>query len=303
MSFMPSWIGDAFKTVLDPFDLFTGRANQDRADSTLALQRQSLQHQIEMDKWSQGMAERQMNLASTPVSSVVKDAASVGVNPMAALGQSVGSASIPSSNVQQPTGTSPVPNPLAVLLGTALSSAASLGSTKMNVNSQDEIDKRHNTLARTQLFLQSVSERHRHQEEMERINQGKEELTIKRVFAANDSGRLALDREKFVHDSTMDYKRYMLDKIHEQFYQKFSEKEFSQKVSEFNKEYDLSVRRLEEQIKSDKRNVTMQYVTRFGTSILSTLGSIFGPGASSKFTNFLNYIPHNSIGFDPNRYK
>ena len=65
--------------------------------NNLELQREQFEYQKSYDVWQKDLAERNYQLQSRPISSLVADGQNVGVNPMAAMGQNVGSVSIPSS--------------------------------------------------------------------------------------------------------------------------------------------------------------------------------------------------------------
>lgn len=120
--------GDFFTNFFDPLHIISpsgaARRSEERSE-------RALNHQIEFDKWSQDFQERvfqsQNELARSPVSLLVKDAAKSGVNPMAAMGQSVGSvsASAPNSSVSSPSPVMPS-NGMSSLLSLA---ASVFGST------------------------------------------------------------------------------------------------------------------------------------------------------------------------------
>lgn len=95
---------------------------QEQQEEVLSLQERQYQHQVEYDEWQKQQTERNYQLQSHPISTLLNDGSSVGVNPMAALGQNVGSVSVPSSNASTGFGTSPIPDTLTPSLFSMLSS-------------------------------------------------------------------------------------------------------------------------------------------------------------------------------------
>ena len=162
-----SWFGNLIGDILDPIGLFHTTSSQQKTDNqweaNYNLQLRALQdqenaftYQQQYDKWAQNFAEsqdafsreafnKQFQLSSSPVSSVVKDGASVGVNPMAALGQNAGSASysssgVPSSNTGNGFGASPV-SPINNM-GSIISALGSVDSASIGASQAERLESR-----------------------------------------------------------------------------------------------------------------------------------------------------------------
>lgn len=148
MSFA-SFLGDFF----DPLGLFhetsSKKQENERYDDQLQLQRDAFNYQKEYDQWAQGLAERNFQLQSSPVSSLVKDASTVGVNPMAAMGQSVGSASAGSSSVSGPSPVAPPQN----INGSLISAIASTLNNRSSLDSQEKLADKSFALRQQELDL------------------------------------------------------------------------------------------------------------------------------------------------------
>lgn len=109
-------------------------------------------HQFDYDSWAKQfsqeqfayqkqMDDKQYQLASQPISTLLNDAAKNGISPMAALGQNVGSVSagsvgVPSSSVQNSQMS--VPQGSGSSLGSALSLLASVALEKKRLAQQDK---------------------------------------------------------------------------------------------------------------------------------------------------------------------
>lgn len=142
-----SGFGDILSNFTDPLHIFFPSGsqirNESRADETLRMQREALQHQIDFDTWSQGFAENQFNvqkdLAYDGPAIALKSAASMGINPIVASGASAGSVGVssPSSSTGSPNATSPVSNQTGA--SSLLGVLGSLIGTKMQGNVQKDI--------------------------------------------------------------------------------------------------------------------------------------------------------------------
>lgn len=109
-------------------------------------------HQFDYDSWAKQfsqeqfayqkqMDDKQYQLASQPISTLLNDAAKNGISPMAALGQNVGSVSagsvgVPSSSVQNAQMS--VPQGASSSLGSSLSLLASVALEKKRLAQQDK---------------------------------------------------------------------------------------------------------------------------------------------------------------------
>lgn len=324
-----SGVGSFFGDVFDPLGLFHTTSGQrrvnDQWDKNYYLQTRALQdqeaafeYQKQYDKWAQNFAQsqdqfsresflrtqdfqenafnQQMALAQSPVSSVVKDAAKVGVNPMAALGMSAGSASAsstsyspsgaPASGAHEGFGAStlaPINN-----MSSLISALGSVGSAHIGAAQDDRDSKR--AAALRQQELEIIKDKNQKDFEL-----GSRSLDIrqqdadtnstnsgiqKQLADANDR-MTSLEFQKFAFNKTKDIKTYLLDKarFNRSVYE--SDRDYAQKVNQFNRQYDELVREFNEKIKTADKDRRMQYITRFSGQATRLLGSIFGRGGSS----------------------
>ena len=148
-----SWLGNGIGGFFDMFESGASRRQEARSDKELLMSYDALQHQKSQDAWANQFAENQAafqqqayqqnyDLARSPISTLVKDGASVGINPMAAIGQNVGSASYSSASAQNSSVTSPsTPNTSASqnLLGGLSSILGSLMGTKMTTQTSKDV--------------------------------------------------------------------------------------------------------------------------------------------------------------------
>lgn len=148
-NFVSGAVGDFF----DIFESGASRRQEGRSDAELLLSNIALQNQMSHDAWARQFSEKQASmqeqafnkqyeLARSPISTLVQNGASVGVNPMAALGQNVGSASYsnvsaPGSSVSSPA--TPNAGSSQNLLGGLTNILGSLLGTKMSTESSKAV--------------------------------------------------------------------------------------------------------------------------------------------------------------------
>lgn len=180
---------DMIGDFLDPLGLFHTTSSEKRKQSiedanlelakrNMQLQEDAFDYQKGYDTWAKGLAERNFQLQSSPVSSLVADAQKVGVNPMAAMGQSVGSASAGSSSVSNPSPVGPVPYSPDIR-GQVLSAITSAMNSRASLDVQERMADKSNNLKYQEL---SVMERLRNRE-----------LDIAQEDADTRKGHLTLD--------------------------------------------------------------------------------------------------------------
>lgn len=280
---MANWFADFF----DPFGIFHKTSAKEQEDNrydeqidlqrrALGLQENAFSYQKEYDAWQQGMAEKEYQLASSPVSSVVTDASKVGVSPMTALGQSAGSFSIPSSNAQGNFSASPVG--FQSTLPAMISSTTQLADTAIKARVERDIAEEQANLKRQEMLL--IDRHNRKSEQIQdaenvvhsRLADVQAKLAdIENGRLKNDVKRVELAQKEFLHQRTKDIKQYFLDKAK----MGLSEKEFAQRVSEFNQTFDRLSSEFEREMRSasaDRRTSILNHfitaVGRIGSALL-----------------------------------
>lgn len=280
--------------------------NNDLQQKSLALQYMQYLYQKDYDQWSQKFAEtqrqdslnafnQQMQLAKSPISTLIQDGSSVGVNPMAAMGQNVGSASfsggsIPSSNVNNGFGASSVPDSLGTSL---MSMITSLAQTSMNNRTQEDIsDKTLDNQRKMQIQeLQFLREK-----QAQEYSLGKERNSISSRIADIQQQMANISKEnlkrmstKDIHDMAIDNKKQILAEIDSGFKRsleynkytsdiKYKQLDYDENVRQFEKKYDFAMNKLEKDCKNADADRRQRYITSFIRTVAGLVGSIFGKG-------------------------
>lgn len=270
-----------FADFFDPFGIFhkTSAKEQedDRYDQQFGLQKEAFEYQKQYDQWSQGMAEKEYQLASSPISSVVNDASKVGVSPMTALGQSTGSVSVPSSNVQNPSAVG-----FQSTLPSMISSTTQLADTAIKARVERDIAEEQANLKRQEMLL--IDRHNRKSEDIQdaenvvhsRLADVQSKLAdIENGRLKNDTRRVELAQKEFLHQRTKDIKSYFLDKAK----MGLSEKEFAQRVSEFNQTFDRLSSEFEKEMQSASADRRTSILNNFITAV-GRIGSAFAYGFS-----------------------
>ena len=147
-----NFVKGAYSTVRggvgDFFDIFQSGASkrqEELAQKEFLLSSLALQHQTDQDAWSRGFQEKvfdtQNELARKPISTLLSDARENGINPMAAMGQNVGSVSVSAGNSSVTSPSTPaVPNSQN-MFSTLLGSVGQLISAGVSADTQKEVAK------------------------------------------------------------------------------------------------------------------------------------------------------------------
>lgn len=293
---LPAILGATATAISAGVSASNNRSQRELQQDSLDLQKEQFEYQKNYDKWSQDLSERNFQLQSHPVSSLVSDAYSAGVNPMAAMGQSVGNASASSSNVNTSFGASPVSDSLTPALFSMLTQ---LSTTQMNNKTSEKIASENNDIRRQELDI--IEEKNQLDYEL-----GSEGNQIKSRLASVEESNLARLSAKDVHEMAMDDKRYILDKVDKAFYRTLAKKEYSfdkikwqkdfnQAVKEFEKQYSQKTRELNDKLKMAGDYNRMRYVMGFTHEINSLIKTFFAPFGGSDIT----LEDHAPIGFQP----
>lgn len=229
------------------------RQQADLQEESLQLQKEQFEYQKNYDKWQKDFNERNLQLQQSPISTLVKDGSSVGVNPMAALGQNVGSASASSSNANTGFGVSPVSDQITPSLMNMLSS---LATTKMFTESQKEIADKNNAMRQQELDL--LREKAGNEFEL-----GKESNEIQSRFASVSEQDLARMKAKDAHDNLVADRHLLLQKIDQAYYRKLAslkfandKAEFAKKFAEDKRQFNASLEQKENEIRTKWDNLS-----------------------------------------------
>lgn len=323
-----SWFGDLIGDFFDPLGFFhtttSKKQTNDQWNLNYGLQARALldqeaafEYQKEYDKWAQGFAQsqdrfsrqsynrsqsfsenafnQQMALAKSPVSTVVKDASSVGINPMAAMGMSAGSASAsgssfspssaPSSSAHEGFGASslaPINN-----MPSIISALGSVGSAHI-ATAQDDKDSRRSAALRQQ-ELDIIKDKNERDFMLANrsldIEQQNADSNTSQAKTAQ--GNLTARQAELAFEKIKTKNYYNLEKNMNAFTQKMSRQQFERAKYEFNAKLNLEKQDLSQKLRAIKDNkdfrsgfLRMQYITRFGDKALDLLGQFFGVGGS-----------------------
>lgn len=322
MSF--SYAGQLVYDLLDPAGLFHDTRSKsvanDQWERSYQLQARALldqesafEYQKEYDKWQQQFAQsqdafsresylrnqqfnedsfaKQLELAKAPVSTVVNDAAKVGVNPMAAMGMSAGSASVsgssyssagvPSSGAGGNFGVSSL-SPLNNM-PSLISALGSVGSATISA-SQAERDSKRSAMLRQQ-ELNIIKEKNHNDFLLgERgADIAQQNANANSSNAETNRGNLTARQAEFAFEKIKTRNYFKLEKDMNNFTKSMSEKQFVETRRQFDMKYKQAQSQLHaqlEKIKNDKDFQTgyirMRYITNFGDKIFDLLKTYFG---------------------------
>lgn len=282
--------------------------NNDLQNSALALQAQQFLYQQQYDEWAKRFAEtqrqdslnafnKQYQLAQSPISTLVKDGSSVGVNPMAALGQNVGSASFsggsaPSSSVGTGFGVSPVSDSLGTSL---MHMITGLAETSMNNQTQQKISN--DTLQNQRIMQQEQLAYLRDKQSQdyylgtESNERAKENVAIQSRLAKVSENNLVRLSKKDAHDMLVDDRKLLLQRAQDRFERKMATKHFEFEKARYREEFKEQKRQFEkrfDQVTNENldrwehmdKYARMRMATAIAHEINADFRSIFGIGSS-----------------------
>lgn len=266
--------------------------NNNIAISNIIAQQQAFEYQKSQDAWARDVTERNMNLAERPISTLLNDASKHGINPMAAMGQSVGSAQASSSNVSTPSNVSGV-STLDTGLSSMLSSIGGLAQTQISTKSQEKIAEKNASLRQQELNLIANKQKQdydvaKEQNAIEQQNANTNEYNAQsgRQSVGVQRDTLSQRQVEFAFEKTKTKKYYALDKLKMQFEHRMSREQFARAKYNFEKEYNLARSKLNNEIVKtrnqkdfNKDYIRMRYLTAFGHEISSIAQKFFGLSA------------------------
>ena len=304
---MSNWSQQLMNDLLDAGGIFHDtrakkeqdeRYNQNFALQVRALmdQEQAFEYQKDYDAWAKQFAEsqdafsreafnKQYELAQSPVSTLLNDASKVGVNPMAAMGQSVGSASfsgssIPSSNTDSSfgVGSTSIPNNI----GSMISGLASVGSASIASAQNERDSKRNASLRQQELDIMAQKEEHDYDLGLKNLGVSQQnadtnymEAIVRSRLADNAERMTDIEFEKFLHNQKQDIQRLALEKAQFEYKKYYDDKEYALKVSQFNDNYQLEYEKMLKAVKTADKDRRMNYITSFAQTVGKLIGDIF----------------------------